>query len=281
MAWRINQISLRSNGSIFHAHSMYYIFLCWLGRVKYIATPMGSDVLVRTDKSVVYKFFVCKALKFSMSITVDSEALKIKIFKLCGVDSQIIQNGIDSVGTKFARERTKSRSKIISIRGMDPNYRVKEILSARENLREHVSLDFLYPFHEINYLNSSRMQFKQGDIDHGRISKNEMYRLFAMASLCISIPISDSSPRTVYEAIFCGAIVAVTNSLWIDTLPFSMRSRIFIVDIKDENWLSNAMDRADKLCKEQFIPCEEAIQNYDEVISMKLLCKNIYGIKNG
>jgi hypothetical protein len=252
-----------------------------LGRVKYIATPMGSDVLVRTDKSVVYKFFVCKALKFSMSITVDSEALKIKIFKLCGVDSQIIQNGIDSVGTKFARERTKSRSKIISIRGMDPNYRVKEILSARENLREHVSLDFLYPFHEINYLNSSRMQFKQGDIDHGRISKNEMYRLFAMASLCISIPISDSSPRTVYEAIFCGAIVAVTNSLWIDTLPFSMRSRIFIVDIKDENWLSNAMDRADKLCKEQFIPCEEAIQNYDEVISMKLLCKNIYGIKNG
>jgi hypothetical protein len=63
--------------------------------------------------------------------------------------------------------------------------------------------------------------------------------------------------------------------------PLLENDNFFIVDIKDENWLSNAMDRADKLCKEQFIPCEEAIQNYDEVISMKLLCKNIYGIKNG
>ena len=31
--------------SIFHAHSMYYIFLCWAARIKAIATPMGSDVL--------------------------------------------------------------------------------------------------------------------------------------------------------------------------------------------------------------------------------------------
>ena len=56
---------------IFHAHSMYYIFLCWLARVEFIATPMGSDVLVRPDQSRIYKFFATYSLKASHTITVD------------------------------------------------------------------------------------------------------------------------------------------------------------------------------------------------------------------
>src|SRR3990172_4379208 len=32
--------------AIFHAHTMYYMFLCWLAKIKFIGTPQGSEVLV-------------------------------------------------------------------------------------------------------------------------------------------------------------------------------------------------------------------------------------------
>ena len=97
VAYRLNQLSKNAD-SIFHAHSMYYIFLCWLAKVEFIATPMGSDVLVRPDNSKVYRLFTIYSLRAAAAITVDSSALQEKIRLLCGKDSCIIQNGIDADG---------------------------------------------------------------------------------------------------------------------------------------------------------------------------------------
>jgi hypothetical protein len=41
----LRRLARENEGVVFHAHSMYYIFLCWLAGIKFVATPMGSDVV--------------------------------------------------------------------------------------------------------------------------------------------------------------------------------------------------------------------------------------------
>lgn len=276
VAHRLNALSKRID-AIFHAHSMYYIFLCWFARVKYIATPMGSDVLVRPDNSRIYKLFTTYSLRNATAITVDSVALQEKVRELCGKESHIIQNGIDSNSTRVYRESAQKRLRVISIRGMDPNYRINELLQARNSSECLIGFDLIYPFHEKNYLDSVKKQLGAEDRDHGRVSKNIMYQMLGEAFAVFSIPISDSSPRSVYEAIFCGACVVVSYGKWIELLPPCMRARIVVVDIEDQDWFSDAICASLEICLTPFIPSREALELFDENEAMKMVCRKFYG----
>ena len=176
---------------IFHAHSMYYIFLCWLARVEFIATPMGSDVLVRPDQSRIYKFFATYSLKASHTITVDSVALQEKIYHLCGRQSKLIQNGIDTEKTQILREQNRFRDRIVSVRGMDPNYRIEEILLARNSSNKTMGIDLIFPFKETGYLELVKKQLTIKDKIHGRVDKNILYQFLSEACCGFSIPVSD------------------------------------------------------------------------------------------
>lgn len=275
-AYRLNSLSKKVD-AIFHAHSMYYIFLCWLARVEFIATPMGSDVLVRPDRSKVYRLFTIYSLRAAAAITVDSSALQEKVRLLCEKDSHIIQNGIDSNGTLIYREQRNNRTKVISIRGMDPNYRIFELVQARNSSSYPALFDFIYPFHEENYLDSIKKLLNAEDRDHGRVSKEVMYQMLGKSFAVFSIPISDSSPRSVYEAIFCGAIVVVSYSKWVELLPRCMRSRVIVVDIKQQNWFEDALQASQRICSIPFNPSREALELFDEIEAMKMVCRKFYG----
>lgn len=276
VAYRLNSLSKRVE-AIFHAHSMYYIFLCWIARVEFIATPMGSDVLVRPDNSWIYRLFTIHSLRAAAAITVDSNALQEKIRGLCGKDSHIIQNGIDSNGTRLYRESDQKRTRVISIRGMDPNYRILELVQARNSTDRSIGFDFIYPFHEDNYLNSVKKLLNAEDRDHGRVSKELMYKMLGEAFAVFSIPISDSSPRSVYEAIFCGACVVVSYGKWVELLPVCMRARVVVVDISIQHWFDDAIRAAQHICSTPFIPSREALELFDENEAMKLVCRQFYG----
>lgn len=277
LALRLKALSRAHDEPIFHAHSMYYIFLCWIARVEFIATPMGSDVLVRPDHSRVYRCFTIKALRSAASITVDSVALQEKIFQLCGVPSVIIQNGIDAEKTKPCRESVNNRSRVLSMRGFDPNYRILDLVRARNQAKVKMKLDFIYPFYERNYRDLVKAKLYDSDEDYGRVGKNHMYQLFSESLIAISIPISDSSPRSVYESIFCGCCVAVSPGKWLEALPSCMKSRIFIVDIMSPTWFDDALIFARNVCSIPFVPSTEAIQAYDENEAMKSVCRKFYG----
>ena len=85
--------------------------------------------------------------------------------------------------------------------------------------------------------------FINEDEDISRLNKIDMYKNFIEAKLVISIPYSDSSPRSVYEAIFCGAIVAITYNNYYQNLPDSLKARVIIVDINQKGWFYNAINR--------------------------------------
>jgi len=262
--------------TIFHAHSMYYIFLCWAAKLKFIATPMGSDVLVRPGESKFYKYLTIRSLKAAKVITVDSVNLHNKVYELCRSDSSIVQNGInvEEIATFVSKEI--ERNLIVSIRGLYPNYQILELLLRRNASQNENHLTFVYPFYEENYREEVRKHFIIGDNDVGRLSKTELYEILGKTLLVVSIPISDSSPRSVYEAIFCGCCVAVTYSGWIDILPQCMTQRIIIVDLNDKDWFDNAVEKAKIITKEKFVPSEDAIRSFDQKESMKNVCREIY-----
>lgn len=274
---RLKKIFKDYPDAVFHAHTMYYMFLCWLANINYIGTPQGSEILVRPYRSKIYKFFAKKSLLAAKHIIVDSTNLQKGIFKLCGKTSTVIQNGIDVEEIKRNIQKSTIRPYITSIRGLYMNYRIEKIFEARDQCSYFTPLLLFYPFAEAGYKKNISKKMAKEDIDLGRIdTKAEMYQILGSTLLAISIPDSDSSPRSVYESIFCGCCVAVSYNPWIESLPECMRSRIVIVNIEDDLWLEKAIEQARIITKEPFRPTEKALNSFDQKRSMKLVADLFY-----
>ena len=275
---KIKKLKKNYPNTIFHAHTMYYMFLGWVAKINYIGTPQGSEILVRPYKSCLYKYFAKKALVNAKYIIVDSLNLQNGIKLLSGKNAAIIQNGIDVKEIlKYNFGGGGERDKVLSIRGMYPNYRLEEIFLAREKSVTKPNLTFFYPFWEDGYKKTISRYFKHDDVDLARISeKADVYKLMFSSLLAISIPKSDSSPRSVYEAIFCGCCIALTYHPYIELMPKCMRERVFIVQIEDPNWFDKALSYAKKLVQIPFVPTQEALNRYDQNSSMAIVAKNYY-----
>ncbi|MFA6260101.1 MAG: glycosyltransferase [Bacteroidia bacterium] len=276
-ALKLRKIFKQNPNDVFHAHSMYYVFLCWMAGIRYIATPMGSDVLVRPFKSKTYKFFTRHSLKHAHIITVDSVKLQKTIKTLCNRDSLVIQNGVD-VPEIQSFNKMQNRTQITSIRGFYELYQIEDILKARNANNASNGIDFVYPYFEKDYLAKMLTLSIPSDRNLGRLTKEQLYDQLYKSKLVISIPYSDSSPRSVYEAIFCGCAVAVTNLEWIDDLPPCMVERLFKVDLQQADWFDKALKFADLLKEKPYVPTQQAISMYDQYTSMKNVCETVYKI---
>lgn len=278
----VKRFSKKYPDAIYHAHSMYYLFLGWASGIKYVGTPQGSDILIKPFSSKFYKYFTVKALKAAKAITVDSQAMKRKIIELTGLNAQIIQNGIDleSINSFLGEDLSKEipRKQLLSMRGFTPLYRISEILQSRNSSLKYadLSINFIYPFYEEVYKRSIEILFKEVDGDLGRVDRNRMYSLMSRTKLTFSIPISDSSPRSVYESIFCGCAVAIVHHPYYDVLPDCMRSRIILINLDDKNWFDKAVEKADLIVKNQFVPSVEAINLFDQKESFRKIEKLLF-----
>ncbi len=239
---------------------------------------MGSDVLVRPDESKIYRYMTVQSLKAAQQITGDSVKMQQKIRDLSDRDSAVIQNGIDVRMIASFISDAEERKEVVSIRGFYPNYQIERLLNSRESSEKKVSITFIYPFYEAGYRDSILARFISGDRDIGRLPKEELYSLLASSLLVISIPESDSSPRSVYEAIFAGCCVAVSYSPWINSLPDCMRARLAVVDLTDPVWLEKILITAREITSVKYIPSQEALIEYDQFESMKKVCREIYKI---
>ena len=275
-AWRLRAIAKNNPDSVFHAHTMYYMFLCWIARIRYIATTQGSEVLVRPQRSRLYKYFAIKSLSGADHIVIDSANMRKRILQLCGKESTVIQNGIDVDLISRVVNNRCNREHVVSIRGFTPLYRINEIFDARERSLQKPRLHLIYPFGEDLYKAKVSERLGPGDLDLGRLSRTKMYELLASAKLAISIPISDSSPRSVYEAIFCGCCVAATFNPWIDALPDCMKARVITVDLEDDSWLETALQFADSISKIQYKPSEMALDMFDQRRTMQVVADRFY-----
>ena len=274
--YHLKKYARKNPNTIYHAHPMYYMFLCWLANIEFIGTPQGSEILIRPKRSKLYKLFAIKSLQVAKYITVDSISMQKKIYELSGVQAILIQYGIDVQSLSKFVNKNMVRDKVVSIRGMTDLYRINEIIISKNNSNCKTSISFIYPFSEETYKSKVIVNFKHEDLDLGRLDKEEMYKLLSETKLVISTPKSDSSPRSVYESIFLGACVAITYNTYYEILPKCMKERIYIVDLDNKDWYDEAVEFATKLSKITYVPSKEAIEMFDQNISMQNVIKTLY-----
>lgn len=260
----LRKFYIQHPSAFFHAHSMYYLWLAWLANVPFIGTPQGSDILIKPYRSKIFKWLSVRSMQCAIAVTVDSEKMSEGVKKISDVSAHIIQNGIDikAINLFFENKNDKKKERILSLRGFTQLYRIDEIVKIRNLVNPLRSITFIYPFFENTYRDS--INLKVIDLDLGRVSRLEMYKILSQTQLVISIPYSDSSPRSVYESIFCGSTVAITYNLYYESLPICMKKRIIIVDLEDNNWLNKALLRSEEIIKEGFSPSEDALDLFDQ-----------------
>jgi len=273
----LKKIARGNPDAVYHAHTMYYLFICWLAGIRYIGSPQGDEILIRPYKSSLYKYFAIQSLQAAEHLIVDSVNLQNGIRKLCGKEAVVIQYGIDVGGIQKALSNKNERDKVISIRAWYPLYRIKEIISARNHCMPDQGLVFFFPFWEEGYKKEIEDSIKSIDVNLGRLpTKEELYKVLVSGRLAISIPESDSSPRSVYESIFCGCVVAVTYNPWIESLPACMKERIIVVDLDRHSWMEDALNSAKRILKKAYKPSLEAVEMFDQDLSMMKVAKKYY-----
>lgn len=275
--WKVKAFSRKNPHAVYYAHAMYYLVLAWAADIPFVGTPQGSDILLKPDKSRLFKWFAINALKKAKAVTCDSMKMKEKIAEFTGVNASLIQNGIDVEEVqKLRSEVTIDRQLIVSPRGLTSLYRIEEIIKGRNAISNLPFINFIYPFSDNDYISEIRKYLLPNDILSGRLDRGKMYRLLIETKLVISIPKSDSSPRSVYEAIFCGAAVAITYNPYYDTLPHCMKERIIIVDLSNRDWFYDALCKADEIVKLEFIPTSVALEKFDQRESFKQILKLLF-----
>ncbi|MEO5991440.1 MAG: glycosyltransferase family 4 protein, partial [Ferruginibacter sp.] len=150
--------------AVFHAHSMYYLWMAWLAEVPFVGTPQGSDILIKPYKSKIFKWLSLKSMRSAIAITVDSEKMKEGVINIAGVPAHVIQNGIDiqEIEDFFRNVDDLNRECVLSIRGFTPLYRLNDIVHARNESVPDQPITFIYPFYENNYRDSVSLK----SIDH-------------------------------------------------------------------------------------------------------------------
>ena len=265
---------------IIHAHPLYYGLICKILNQKYIVTPQGSEILVRSKRNFLYKLFAGFILRGAKKITTDSILMKKTINSLFKLDSYLIQNGIDSSSIlKILEEKTSSQDKyLLSLRAIHENYRILEIVKSRNCTCPMKPIYFVYPFCDNIYFKEVKKYLKPFDKLLGKVEKDNLYSLMSNSIAAISIPISDSSPKSVYESIFSGAPTILHNNPYQDFMTESMKSRIITItnkDIRESNWLSNSIKEALKISKE-YSPCSLSYEKFDSNLILKSTYKTLY-----
>ncbi len=275
--YKLKKIANKHLGAIFHAHTMYYLFIAWLSGIEYIGSPQGDEILIRPYSSKLYHFFAKRALVNAKFLIVDSENLKKGINKIANKDADVIQYGIDVKSINREVELSTSREGIVSIRAWYPLYRISHIIDERNKFLSTSKLTFFFPFFEDGYVNYLNTLVKPFDLVLGRLAnKNDVYKVLSRSELIISIPESDSSPRSVYESIFCGCVVAVTYNPWIESLPACMKERIIVVDLDRQGWMEDALNSAKVILKKAYKPSLAAVEMFDQDSSMMKVAKKYY-----
>ena len=91
----LKEFSKKNPDCIYYAHSMYYIWMCHFAKVSFIATPQGSEILIRTYKSIFYRYLSSISIKSSLLITCDSQKMAKRIYQISNKRPLIVQNGVD------------------------------------------------------------------------------------------------------------------------------------------------------------------------------------------
>ena len=233
----IRRLDRELQPDVVHAHWMcgYAALAALAGVSPLIAMAWGSDVL-RADRLRTFASRV--AVRRSQVAMADSRALLERLVELGAPrDATVLVNwGVDLErfappnGTRPAlRERLGlgPGPVVLSPRSLTPVYNPGTILAAFERVAEAVPGAQLVLKHmgarpPERFADDGRVHVV------GHVPYEQMAWYYQAADVCVSIPSSDSSPRSVWEAMACSCPVVVSDLPWVRELIVPERDALVV-----------------------------------------------------
>ena len=259
-AYRVDALIKSENIEVVHAHSLYYGYLASFlkAKVPVIFTPMGSDIIIHAQNNYIYRYMAHQAFLKAKVVTGDSLLKQKRGYKL-GAKAEknyIIQNGVDS-SIFYPKENSLKKELHIdedellffSPRAITPLYNIDIILDAlhklkKLNYRFKCMFSFAFGGHYHSELKHkvSMLGLEDYVIWLGYVKYENMQLYYNASNLVISVPSSDSSPKSVYEAMFCGKPVIISDLEWSHELLDELEC-VCRVDVRNADQLSNSIIR--------------------------------------
>lgn len=208
---------------VIHAHYLVEDpFYALLARVRpLVATAWGSDVLVPKHVSLLRSRLVAR---YADALTADSQTLLDALAGL-GADHsrlRLINWGVDlevfSPGRVEARRRLELPDVpiVLAPRALKAVYEPRVVVDAFGRLKDEFP-DSLLILKHYGPLPAEHADLAARDDVRivGHVPPNELADYMRAASVCVSIPSSDSSPRTVWEAMACGCPCVLSDLPWV------------------------------------------------------------------
>lgn len=224
----------------------------------FVMTPNGSDLLVWAKRYLLVRIIARYVFSKADVVTSDSVPLKEASIALGAPKDKnyIIQWGVDLTQFHPRVDRGRIREKyalggsllILSTRPLMPNYNMDTVIRCLPEVLKKVpsvKIMFIYGFRD-KEVEMKKLVVDLGVADAtifvGSIDYEEMPYYLAASDICLSVPSSDSSPRSVYEAMACGVPPILSDLPW--TKDFiTPEQNALIVPVRDHQALATAILR--------------------------------------
>ena len=259
-ARNIDDIIEKYDIDVVHAHTLYYGFLASFINKKtpVIFTPMGSSIIIHAQGNRLYRLMANKAFQRADLITNDSLVLQNSGYKVgaSDVENHIVQNGVDSTifyphdnDLREKHEITPEEIVIFSPRAITPLYNIDIIIESIAQLvasgfKIKCMFSFAFGDDYFQKLNEQvdRLNLSEHIIWLGYLTYNDMAKYYNMADVVVSVPSSDSSPKSVYEAMFCRKKIVVSDLPWSYEI-LATEDCFLRVPVRDSIALSRAFEK--------------------------------------
>lgn len=257
--FKLRKILKEISPDIIQAHQIYpYGFWGALTHFHpFVVTPMGSDAIIFSRRYWVYKKISEYVLPKVDLVTADSLPVKDVCIER-GMDENkfhLVQNGVDltrfnvDIDKKVLQKKyniSPTAPVIFFGRSFTPLYNVDKILQAIPRvLKQFPGGKFIFASHfgnldaKLKKLAAS-LNISNAVIFTGFILHDKMPEYIACASINLSVPSSDNSPSSVYEAMACGVPNILSDLPWTKYAMMHL-SNCFIIDSITPEHIANAV----------------------------------------
>jgi glycosyltransferase involved in cell wall biosynthesis len=224
---------------VVHAHWMPFAVLAALaGARPLVATAWGSDVY---GAGLRQRLLIRLALRRTAVATADSMHLLERVLELGprSLPTMVVNWGVDldAVGLTQAHEREEAKTRfglgtgpvVFSPRGLKELYNPDMVVDAFARIRAALPGAVLVLKHSgtEELLEPGWLELPGVHVV-GRIDDNAMAALYRAADVTVSIPDSDSSPRSVWEAMAAGSATVLSDLPWVHELIADERDALVV-----------------------------------------------------
>ncbi len=224
---------------VVHAHWIpgFAFFAALAGASPLVATAWGSDVLRANRRQLAAGRYTMRRADLVMA---DSRALLARLEELgapsdrtlvvnWGVDLDAFSPASDGRAGARARLGLEEGPTVFSPRSLFPVYNIPTIVEAFERVvGQRPDLRLV-----IKHMGSTGQDI--GEVAHpervsliGHVPYERMADFYRAADVCVSIASSDSSPRSVWEAMACGTPLVISDLPWVHELIENERHALVV-----------------------------------------------------